>query len=145
MDDELVGGDRAGQVLLEGGAPASGLGHAVGVDDHAVLALGLGQVHGEVGVAQQRVRGPVAGSVEEATPTLARTVTGPPSSGDGQGEAGEHALGDAAGDVGAAVDDERELVTADAGHHVAGAHAAAQPLGEGHQQLVALRRGRGCR
>ena len=88
VDLELAGGGRAGEVLGQVGAPAGGLGHAVGVDDQPVLALRLGEVHGEVGVAQQRAGGAVRRCRSEAaTPTLPWTVTGPSSSGTGSASA----------------------------------------------------------
>ena len=56
---------------------------------------------------------------------------------DGERQGDEHPLADGAGDVGTAVHDDGELVAADARHDVAGPDAAAQPLGEHEQQLVA--------
>jgi hypothetical protein len=138
VDDQLAGVDRAGEVLLEGGASAGGLGHSVGVDDHAVLALGLGQVHREVGVAEQRVGVAVAGVGGGGDPDTGADRDRSAVQGDRHGQAGQDALGDTAGGIGTTVDHERELVTADAGDDVARADAAAQSLGEGHQQLVAL-------
>jgi hypothetical protein len=52
-------------------------------------------------------------------------------------EGDEHALADRLGDVLTAVDDDGELVAADARDHVAGSHAAAQSFGEDEQELVA--------
>ena len=81
------------------------------------------------------VRSPL--SSVEATPTLPCTVTVPSSRGTGTREGDEHPLADRLGDVLTAVDDDGELVAADAGDDVAGPHAAAQPLGEDEQELVA--------
>ncbi len=55
------------------------------------------------------------------------------------GQAGQEPVADAPGGRLAAVDDDGELVPAEPGDEVTAAHAGAQPLGDGEQQLVAGR------
>ena len=76
-------------------------------------------------------------SVEAATPDAAVDGHRSAVQRDREGEGRQDALADGAGDVRTAVDDDGELVAADAGDDVTGAHAAAQPLGEHEQELVA--------
>ena len=112
---------------------------SVGVEDLvAALAVALGRVHRDVGVAQQVLDDAVADladrdadarlHVERLAGDLERLAHG-----------GEHALGDldrlrALAD---ALEQDPELVAAEAGRGVAGAQAAAQALGDLDEQLVA--------
>ena len=103
----------------------------------AALAVRLGRVHREVGVAQQLVRrggGPAARGDADAGAgvhlaarhhdRLVQRVEDPLGHLD-------HRLG-----VGSVLEEHRELVAAQPSRRVAGAKAAAQAIGHGHQELV---------
>jgi hypothetical protein len=94
---------------------------------------------------QERAGGAVTGVGTGGDAHAAVHRDGAVVQGDRQGERHEHPLADRLRDVRTAVDDDGEFVAADAGHDVAGAHAAAQPLGEDEEEFVARRRGRDCR
>jgi hypothetical protein len=139
--------------LLDGGAhaaggdvPAEGQPLVEGVDVHLVevrrvghrraLARPLGRVHGEVGLLEQRVD--VAGirrRLDRRTADADPHRYLPAPDRDRLGELGLHAVGEGRG-VAVVLQQHRELVTAEAGHGVAGAHHRPQPLGHRHEQLV---------
>ena len=115
-------------------------------DDDAPLALALGDVLGGVGVAQQRLG---AGGNETLHRDSDACAQPDASAADGErlGEEREDALGrrDGVGRRRDVLDEHRELVAAEAGHRVAGAHAAAQPVSERDRAPRRPRRGPGCR
>ena len=103
----------------------------------ARLAVGLGRVHREVGVAAARPRPTRSGRWPD--PRLALDPQVATRHGERHRERRQHALRDhrslGAGVV--ALDQDGELVAADAGDGVADAHARAQPLADRHEQVVA--------
>ena len=131
LDDHLLALDRLRQLLLEVVAAQDRGGHLRLEELEARLALGLRLVHGDVGVADQLVA--VAAALLRAGEADGEMDADELRAGlDGQLEG----LQDAARD-GAAVDQrvadagehDRELVAAEAGDRVLGAHAGAQALG----------------
>ena len=104
----------------------------------AALAVRLGRVHGEVGVAEQLVGrggGPEAGGDADAGPGVHLTALDH----DRLVQGVEDPLGhlDHGLRVGRVLEEHRELVTAEASRGVARAQAAAEPVGHRPQQLVA--------
>ena len=77
-------------------------------------------------------------SAHDAMPTLPCTIDGAVVQGHRERRARRRTRSPTAfATSGPPLTDDGELVAADAGHHVAGAHAAAQPLGEDEQEFVA--------
>ena len=110
-----------------------------GVEDlEAPLAVVLGRIHGEVGVAQQLVGGDAGARRDRDSDARAhrrRLIVQQ----EGLAQQVEHAPGRPPHLVGAAdvLEQDRELVPAQPRGRVAGPQAAAQPPGDARQQLVA--------
>ena len=138
VDLEVVGGDRAAQVVLEAEAVANAGVHVRVEHFVARLAARLGVIHRGVGVAHHLVRVRVVGRTER----------------DADAGRGEHFAaadrerraqrlldpeGDAVGlaVVAESVQEDRELVAAEAGEHVALSQARLEPPRHRDQQLVA--------
>ncbi len=143
LHDRLVGDLEA--ALLDGALELAGErvaaqqrgGLAVVEDLEVPLLLLLGGVHGDVGVAQHLGGARLAVLAERDAGAGAD-----PQRGGGELERLVERELDALGDAGgalvvAAVEQDRELVAAEARRQVAGAQAGAQAAGEGDQQLVA--------
>ena len=111
-----------------------------GVGGELVAAGLLGVVHREVGVDEHLLaRQPVRG-VEQRHPEARRHRARAPGRGRHRQRAHrvEHRGGDAVGLLGRRLgQQDRELVAAEAGEHVGLAQAAAQRVGDAHDQLVA--------
>ena len=135
---ELVGDERAGQLLLEPALLDGGRAH-VRVEDHRAAPAGdLRRVHGDVGVPDERLPGRVLPRHGDADTAADRDLLA------GQlhrvGEDVEHAVGRCAGLVRAvagAPDQDGELVPAEPGDGVPGADRRPQPVGHLPQQRVA--------
>ena len=141
VERQLVALERLAQLALDL-EPAQRPGPHLGVEELAAGAAAfLGPVHRRVGVADQQVgvdrlagRGPGDGDADAGGDEVLDAVDRV-----GLGEGG----GDAVGDrhrlvlVGEAVDEDAELVAAEAGDDVAGAQVGAQPRRDRAQQLVA--------
>ena len=140
LDRELAARDRLLELLLEPVAAQDRGVHAALEARPAALALLLGLVHGDVGVADQLARAGrlgVVGGDADAGADADRLVAGRHA----LGERGEDPLGDHHDVLGPveAVEQDGELVAAEARDGVARAHARAQALGDRDQQLVADR------
>ena len=141
VEGELLALDRLAQLLLDL-EPEQGAGPHLGVEELAAgPALFLGPVHRRVGVADQHVgvgrlagRGPGDGDPDAGGDEVLGAADRV-----GLGEGG----GDPVGDrhrlvlVGEAVDQDAELVAAEAGDDVAGAQVGAEARRDRAQQLVA--------
>ena len=143
-DDRLVGDRDLGpldgplQLPADGEAIDGAVVHGRLEHLDAALAVGLGRVHGEVGVAQQLLRrrgGPAAGGDADA----GAGVDLPAVDHDRRVEGVEDALGhlDDGSGVGGVLEEDGELVAAEASGRVARAEAAPQAVGDGTEQLVA--------
>ena len=140
LEDELVllhGHPEALLDLVTGGGPGP---HGLVEELPGGLALALGAVHGQVGVAEHGVgRGPeVAGLGDDDADGGGEPVLGGPDD-HRPGQLGQDHLGDAEGDVdrlhvGA---DDDELVAAEAGDGVGPAPGLGQPVGQFPQGQVA--------
>jgi len=107
------------------------------LEHRPVVTLGLGAVHRHVGVAQQLVAPAVAaGDADRAAAEDLVAVEGERGP-EGGGDALGH--GDRVGDVGDVLQQDGELVAAQARGGVRAAQAAPDALGHGHQQRVAGR------
>ena len=144
--DELVALEGPLEVALEREPGERGRVHARLEDLDAVLAVALGHVHRDVGVAQQLVgrlvarrqhRDPDAGVDEELLAALRERRLER-----GQQPLGDHGRRRRRGRV---LDQDRELVAAHPGERVAVAERATQPLGDARPGARRPRRGRGCR
>ena len=102
------------------------------------LALGLGPVHRHVGVAHQLL-GTVARVGSSATPTLAvtRSCLAAIANGSPNTSRNRSAIAVASSSSCHVLEQDRELVAAEARRGVAGPELVAQPVGRGHEQLVA--------
>ena len=144
VHDHLAGLDRGLHVghqleAVDGGRP-----HAVLEELDAGLAVGLGGVHGEVGVLQHALARLVDAAGQPEAGADAEVAAGQRER---HVEGGQHPLGDqrALAGGGVALDEDGELVAADARHGVAEAHARPQPLADRRRAGGRRRRGRGCR
>ena len=141
VEGQLLALDPLAQLALDL-EPAQRAGAHLGVEELAAgAALFLGPVHRRVGVADQHVgvgrlagRGPGDGDPEAGGDEVLDAVDHV-----GLGEGRRDAVGDRHRLVlvGEAVDQDPELVAAEAGDDVAGAQVRAQPRGDRAQQLVA--------
>ena len=137
-DLELVPLEGAPQAVEQQHPLERALAHLRREEAVGVLALLLGSVHGEVGVAQQRVGvGAVLGVDADAGARAERHVVVVGAAGPRQ--AVEQPARDERRVVGArqVLHQYRELVAADAGHQVGAAGAGPQPLGHRLQHDVA--------
>ena len=125
VEDELLALDRAPQVGAELEARDRRLAHRRHEPLVRAAAARLGRVHRGVGVAQQ-VRRPCRRRPATAMPTLARSATSTPPTASGAPSDSGDALGDLLGvrGVGDVLEQERELVAAEAGDGVARADAS---------------------
>ena len=137
VDDQLAAIGRATQAGLEVETVDRRLVHLVGEHLVAVLAGRLGRVHGQVRVAQQLVDAGARGAVGDPDARRRADLRGRQRH--GCLEHPEDALGDAGGVVGPGqlVDEDGELVAAQAGGGVAGTEARDDPLAHRDQQRVA--------
>ena len=141
---ELVLVDRGAQLLDEDHALERGVDHAVLVDAVLAAAGVLGGVHRDVGVAQQRLGAlGVGGGERDADAGAGGDAV--LAERDRAGERVEQALGRALGvrEVGDVLEQDGELVAAQAGDGVLGADGLAQARGDGREQACRRRRGRG--
>ncbi len=140
VHQEIAAVDAAPQVGLELEQGHRALVHVAVEDLVAGLALGLGAVHRDVGVAQDLLGVGVAGRAVGDTDRGGHQDIVPVDR-----EVHAQDFLDAVGHVdGAAgvvhpVDQDRELVAAQPRHGVAGAEKVLEPAGDAHQQLVADR------
>ena len=104
----------------------------------ARLAAGLRHVHRHVGVAHH-VGGPVDGIAGPGDADAGRDAHGLPADGVRRAELAGQPLCHAAGpaEVGEILGEHRELVATETRHEVSLANQAADPLRDGHEQLVA--------
>ena len=115
--------------------------HARVEDREAGLAVGLGHVHRDVGVADdvRRDLGGVAGA-RDPDARGDRDVAGPPIRyGARSSRTSRSAIAIGALEVGRVLGQDRELVAAEAGHEVALADRPGDPLGDRDEQRVAGR------
>jgi hypothetical protein len=138
VHDELTGRGEAAAQLLTDPHPGQGCGvHCGFVDRVAAFALRLGRVHGGVCVAEQQVR--VLAADRETDPDRGGGPAGVSRHLHRVTQCVEHSLGDQEDSLRVRLDDDRELVAPQAGHGVAPADHAAQPLGHLDEQRVAHR------
>ncbi|MNG93821.1 hypothetical protein D3C79_528030 [compost metagenome] len=136
----LVAFDGAAQLVFKRDALAGLDGEVLGVGFDAIAPLGLGAVHGGIGVANQR--GNVAAVLGVQTDTDAGTGEELVLAGlERRGETGQQFTGNGAGIAGfvQAGQENDEFVAAQPGHGVDVAHLFLQALGDAFEQQVADR------
>ncbi len=135
VDPELLAMDGPAQVALEVQAPQRRRVHVLLEELVEPLAGGLGRVHGGVGVAQQLVGAVVVeGAARDPDADRGRQLLALDA------ERRLERLGQALGDgrrVASVLEQDRELVAAEAGARVAVPQAGADAVGDLQQQLVA--------
>ena len=136
VHDHLAGLDRRLHVGHQLHAIDGGGAHRVLEELDAGLAVGLGRVHGQVGVPQHALARLVA---PLARPRLALTRRSRPATENGTASADSTRCAITGPSVPAlvALDQDGELVATDAGDRVTDAHAGPQPLAHRHEQAVA--------
>ena len=138
VEPEVAGGDPGGEIGAELELRVRGLVHGRLVDLHAALAVTLGEVHRDVGVAHEFVSGLVVGRGHGHADAGVRDELVPRDV-ERFAERRQHALGDADRDerVRACRQGDDELVAAEAGRHVAVADRPPESLADRDQEAVA--------